>query len=395
MTWIDEVLKCTSESEAPERYFWWSAICTISAITRRKIYLSRGGLYRLYPNVYVVLVGPSGLRKGNPIDLSKKLVDRVDNTKLISGRSSIEAVIRELGKVYTTESKNQIVDATCFLISSELTAMLVENEYAPGILMDLYDSHFHDKWRNILISRAPDKLKNVFITMFAATNETNLSFSWPKSAVNGGLVARTHIILEEKKRRLNALVQEVEFKPDIEKLSKRLFEIANLKGNFIFDSGVGPYFENWYHKFMTLESLDKTGTLDRLPDSALKVAMCISLSEKDDLVLTKDNVEEAIQRSLECIIGMKKVFLGTGEHSLVKPTTFLIRYLIKQPKHEISRRRILSELYGQADAIDLDRIVDTLVQSGTLEIIKGDVEQIYKLTDSVIDKYESLKEEEK
>jgi len=137
------------------------------------------------------------------------------------------------------------------------------------------------------------------------------------------------------------------------------------------------------------------GTLDRLPDSALKVAMCISLAEKDDLVLTKDNVEEAIQRSLECVIGMKKVFLGTGEHSLVKPTTFIIRYLIKHPKHEVTRKRILVELYGQADAIDLDRIVDTLVQAGTLEIIKGEEEQIYKLTDSVIDKYESLKEEEK
>jgi hypothetical protein len=351
--------------------------------------------YKLYPNIYAVLVGPSGLRKGVPIGLAQDLVERVDNTKVISGKASIEAIVRELGKAHTTESKVIITDATCFIVGPELDDMLVENEHTPATLMNLYDTHTKQRWKNILISRAQDVLKNVYIVMFGASNETNLASAWPKSAVSGGLVARTHIILEEKKRRLNALVEPPEFKPNIEQLSKRLFEIANLKGNFIFDSGVGPYFENWYHKFMTLESLDKTGTLDRLPDSALKVAMCISLSEKDDLVLTKDNVEEAIQRSLECIIGMKKVFLGTGEHSLVKPTTFLIRYLIKQPKHEVTRKRILVELYGQADAIDLDRIVDTLVQSGTLEIIKGEDEQIYKLTDSVIDKFESLKEEEK
>lgn len=395
MNWIKEILKSTASSEAPERYFWWAAVSAISAVTRRRIFLERWH-YKLYPNLYVILVGPSGLRKSIPISLAQKLVERVDCTRVFSGRASIQAIIRELGKAYTLENKQIITDSIGFLLAPELDNLLVEDDHAPNLLLDLYDTFTKDKWKNILKSTSTDNLKNVYLTMFGASNETNLSLALPKSTTQGGLLARMSIVLEERKRLLNPLVRRPQFIPDYEELSKRLFEVSNLQGEFRWDNSVGEHYENWYNSFMTLESLEKTGTLDRLGDTVLKVAMCISLSYKNDLVFLKDDIDEAIFRCQECQTGMRKVFLGSGEHSLARATAHVLRILITRPNHMISRGKLLTQLFGEADVVDLDRIIDTLVQAGAVECIKqGMEEMVYKMSDETVSKFGRFVEEEK
>jgi hypothetical protein len=274
--------------------------------------------------------------------------------------------------------------------------MLIKDDDAPGLLMDLYDSDVQDKWRNVLISRAVDSLKNVYITMLAATNETNLSLSWPRTATEGGLLARTNIVFEERQKIINSLVFRPKKIPVIKSLSKKLFEVASLNGEFVYDNLAAKFFDKWYNSFMTLESIDKTGTKKRLPVTALKVAMCISLSNKNDLVLLKEELEEAISRCTECIVGMRKVFLGSGEHSLIKPTSFVMRVLIKRPEHKISRPVLLSLLHGQADAVDLDRIIATLEERQFLSSYRESMDTpiIYKICDGAIEQFTHLVEEE-
>jgi hypothetical protein len=391
MNWLNDILECTKESEAPERYFWWSAISSISAVVRRRIYLDRH-YYKLYPNVYIILVGPSGLRKSVPITLAEKLVSVINCTRVLNGRASIQAVIKELGKAYTCEDKSLITDATGFLISPELDTMLIKDDQVPTILMDLYDTHTKERWKNVLVGKdnKGDTLKNVYLTLLGASNETNLISAMPRTATEGGLIARTSIILEEKKRLINSLITKPDSVPNIQALSKRLFEVSNLEGKFIFDNGIDIKFDKWYKSFMTLESMDRTGTLDRLPDTILKVAMNISLASKDDLVITLPDLDEAIWKCQETIVGMRKVFLGSGEHSLAKPTAHVLRILVSKKEHKISRMRLLQSLYGEADAIDLDRIIDTFKQSGIIDVENVGGEVWYSLKEEVINQYQSI-----
>jgi len=383
-------MKSTEESESPARYFWWGAISAISAVIRRNISMARS-YYRLYPNLYVILVGPSGMRKSIPIALTQKLVERVDCTRVFSGRASIQAIVKALGRAHTSENKRIITDSVGFLVNPELDDMLLEDKHMVVTLLNLYDTYTKDKWQNLLKVSGVDNLKNVYLTIFSGSNETNLALALPKSATSGGLVARTCIVLEEKKRRLNALVRPPKIIPDVNSLSKRLFEISNLSGVFTFDNLAGEYFEKWYNNFMTLESLDKTGTLDRLPDTALKVAICISLSYKDDLVLLKEDIEEAIFQCQDTIVGMKKVFLGSGEHSLANPTAQVLRILIGRKDHKISRSKLLRVLTGIADAIDLDRIIDTLAQSGVVEVVKVGMSEVeYLMRESIAKEFDRL-----
>src|SRR5438874_2133996 len=99
MNWLDELLAQHAEVETPKNFWYWSGLATISAILKDNVYLDRGGSkdYRLYPNIYVMLYADSALRKGPPVSLAKNLVKKVNNTRVISGRSSIQGILKELG----------------------------------------------------------------------------------------------------------------------------------------------------------------------------------------------------------------------------------------------------------------------------------------------------------
>src|SRR5271165_7052097 len=102
MQWLDILLESTKEAEAPERYFWWSGLCAISAVVKKKVFLQRGAFYKLYPNIYVALVSSrSGLRKGIPIMIVKSLVTELDSVRVISGCNSIQGLIKELSMQQT------------------------------------------------------------------------------------------------------------------------------------------------------------------------------------------------------------------------------------------------------------------------------------------------------
>lgn len=387
--WIKQVMSSTEESESPSRYFYWAAISAISAVARRNIYLDKF-YYILYPNLYVLLVGESGLRKGVPIALAQKLVSKINCTRVISGRGSIQGIIKNLSQAFTLPDKSLITDAIGFLVSSEFDAMLVKDDSAFTLLTDLYDTHFKTDWKNIIKIAGTDHLKNIYLSLIGASNETNLMSAIPKNAIGGGFVARTIIVLEEKRRLLNDLTNRPKVIPDYDALSKRLFEISNLKGEFKYDNLAKETYQQWYASFMKVEGMDKTGTLERIHDTILKVAMCIALSRKNDLVLLKDEIEEATDECLSCVAGMKKVFLGSGEHSLAKPTAMILKMLIIHPEHKLSRKRMLTDLYGTADAYDLDRIIDTLSQSGAIDSYQNGKDIFYVMKNEIVSQYSRI-----
>src|SRR5438309_523994 len=57
--WLAAYLEYTKESESPDAYHVWTALSSIASVARRNVWLDQG-IYLLYPNLYVALVGPPG-----------------------------------------------------------------------------------------------------------------------------------------------------------------------------------------------------------------------------------------------------------------------------------------------------------------------------------------------
>ena len=169
-SWLDDVIQQHLEMESPALFWIWSGLCAISAVVKDNVWLNRANAYNLYPNIYVILHADSGLKKGPPIAFAKELVRLVNNTKIISGRSSIQGILKKLGTSQTQPGGHVETKSTGFICSSELSASIVEDSAALDILTDLYDRNYNqDEWE-YLLKMDGFNLKNPTISLLGGIN---------------------------------------------------------------------------------------------------------------------------------------------------------------------------------------------------------------------------------
>ncbi len=248
MNWLDLLMSQTQDLESPRRYFYFAGLATISAIAGRKIWLNRGGAYILYPNIYVMLVGPSGVKKGLPIKVAEKLTKELKTTRVIAGRSSIEAIIENLGHTEMDKNQNYVKSASGFIVSGEFSQSILENPQALTILTDLYDSQWKDEHTNMLKS-GKSVLKEVYLTMLGASNETHLNAVIGQRDIMGGFVARTLFVNENKRGRKNSLVRAQEHNLNYPQLLEHLKIISALQGEFNYTPDSADFYEDWYNNY--------------------------------------------------------------------------------------------------------------------------------------------------
>lgn len=370
MTWIDQVLESTKDSESPKEYYYWAGLSAISAVVANNVYLDRH-YYKLWPNIYVILVGRSGLRKGPPVQLAKSLVEEVDNTRVFAGRSSIEAIISELATASTSKNgRPPIMDSRGYLVSSEFASFIIQNESALTILTDLYDRNYHDKtWDYLTKGGGKKALKEPYLTMIGASNETHFKEAVPQNALGGGFVARTFIIHADKKSGSNSLTEKPDTIVSIPDLAAYLKKLSTVKGAFEWTPPAKALYNDWYLEFDKSEHDDDTGTLERFTDSVLKVATLLSLSRDTSLLLTIEDITKAIEVCSAFVPGARKVTLGAQGKSLSKEgIAVVLRHLLSVEGHRDTVSNLLRKFWGHFNSDEMVVIVESLLQAKAIRV---------------------------
>ena len=128
--WLDAYLKFCENSEPPQSYHLWTGMGVLAGTLQRRVYM-HWGRSTIYPNLYIVLVGPSGrAKKGTAFEYGKPFLKRV-GAYVIEGAITREKLIRRLGEgvipipdVSSGITRLQCA-ATCF--SGELSVFLGQN----------------------------------------------------------------------------------------------------------------------------------------------------------------------------------------------------------------------------------------------------------------------------
>lgn len=399
--WLREVLESTCEFESPESYFYWSALTAISAVLKRNIWMERHA-YKLYPNIYTFLLSEkSGLRKGPPVKMAVKLVEQTGTVRIIEGINSVQGILKELSKVYTTESGEIIATASGFLASDEFHTFLLEDPKALTILTTLYDTGYHSKFAKRLSGdeSGPLTLKEPCITGLFASNDILFKDSVPNRDMRGGFLARSFVVYESEPKLINSLRYAPKVSVDYEKLTEHLLRISKLRGEIKLTEKAWNCYDAWYYPFRSLKNDDDTGTPERIGDSILKAAMLISLTNKWELLVEEDDVMEALERGMECLAAVRKLTIGSGKAVTADATGDILKVLIKVEDHEVSRRKFLQNGYKNFDVYEFDRIMETLVQGKMVTTRtngNGTSSDIYyKLAPFMVERFNKLMKEEK
>lgn len=392
---IARVLKSTEQTESPEVYQYWSSLAAISAVAKNNVYKDRF-IHKLFPNIYVFLIGPSGIKKSGAVSFAREMVSIANNTKVISGRSSIEGLIKELSQGHTLPDGVVLKDATGFMAASEFSSFLIHNPEALTILTDLFDAQYNKEWKNTLKSTGVETLKNVCLTLLAASNEENFKAAVPKAAINGGFIGRSLVVRATEERCSNSLMYKPDAFVDATDLSSHLKELSFCKGEFTIVPQAAIFYDSWYNDFKKKKKKirDLTGTVQRVPDNVLKVSMLLSLSRGTSLEINNNDMIESIEVCVECFAGTKHLALGTGTAALGSQTAKVLDELVMAPDQIITRRRLLSRNWEDFDALDLDRIIETLIQTGALTVSSDNGMVIYKMTAKAYAGYKTFKGED-
>ncbi len=404
MSWLDDVVEQHKEFESPLNFWRWAALAAISAVVKDSVWLNRQ-MFNLYPNIYVMFHADSGMKKGPPVNMAKRLVKAVNNTRIISGRSSIQGILKELATAEAKPGQPILKTAVAFICSSELSSSIVEDKVATTILTDLYDRSYNvGEWRSLLKMETFD-LRDPTITMLTATNESHAADFFGKKDISGGYFARTFVIYERDENRSNSLLVPLVNPIDYDKLANYLRTLAKLKGEFAplasrepsdihkyeiqdkysgasaYFSDAGRVYEEWYHGFKAdLKKVkDPTGTLNRFGESVLKVAMLLSLAEQPELEISVSAMEEAITQCEKLVGNIRRVTVGkTGEEgSNAVRKKLLLEELMERPDHKISRAQLNRKYWIQGNINEWDETVLSFEAAGFIKIYSGEGSTIY------------------
>lgn len=374
--WLSEITNQHSELESPQSFWYWSAVAALSAVVKDQVWMDRQ-IYNLYPNIYVMLHAESGMKKGPPISMARQLVKPVGNTRVITGRSSIQGILKDLGTGMTQPGGKVLTKSVAFICSSELSSSIVEDKVATKILTDLYDRQYNaGEWRSLL-KMETFELKDPTITMLTATNEAMADDFFTRSAIQGGYFARTFIVYEKEGTVNNSLVFPLNNPPNYTASAAYLKEIAKLSGPFapiasiektsifrfpkvkfgreVYFNEVGIIYDDWYDNFRemvrTTEYKDETGTLNRFGDSVLKVAMLLSLAEHPQLVVTETAMNDAITQCEKLLGNIRKTTMGKqgiSQSALLK--SLIIMELLNREPHSITRAMLMKKMWANYES---------------------------------------------
>jgi predicted transcriptional regulator len=387
-SWLELLIRETDFVETPKQWIYWSGLATISAVVSPNVIVEKGA-YQLKPNLFVLLIGRSGLGKGFGPSLSKKLVGMVNNTRIISGRGSIEGILKELSIVRAQENGGiPFKDARGYLCSGEFASSLYEASHALTILTDLYDGHYNPSWDNTLKNSPIEKLRSPCLTLLSGANQNMFDLTVDKSHMGGGFVGRTLLIGAEKRFRSNSMIYEDGEEPDkidYDNLASYLKELALLKGTMKWSKEAKRVYNAWFYPYRDAEYDDNTGTYDRLNDHVIKIATCISLSRKLDMMIEDEDIEEAIAVASSLSNTAKKVAGMQGKSSAAAIIKSFLLLMVNAEGYTLTRKQVLQKGFGNLDASELDKVIETLTQTGFVVQLTGGKEIKYQLTKTCVE----------
>lgn len=372
-TFIEDFINFTKDYESPESFWKWGAFTAVAASLRDNVFAVQK-TQKICANIYVLLLADSSFkRKGKPINEVGNLITKIRVTKVIRGRSSIQAIVDDLASAEThKDSGHRIQGGSCLLCADELASFFVLDEKALiPLLTDIYD--FREEWTSSLKSTGKFKVNNLCVSFFAASNEELLQKVYTSEAVRGGLLARTFLVKAEGMRKPNSWFQELDL-AEVDKeyleLQKKLLEISKIKGMIKVDKDAQAAYEKWYFPlYEKYESFsDKTGVMGRIHVGVLKLAMILGANQHLAPVITKDNIEESIYECGKLLGNYEMYAMSVGKADTSVAMTSLLNMLWTCHNNKATQREVLSRFWSEFDSDVLDRATTTLEKAGLITI---------------------------
>lgn len=344
--WLKGYAEYTAQSDSPQVFHMWCALGTIAGAAQRKIYLPFAH-FDVHTNMYVVLVSPPGRgKKTSALRAAKALLREVEpRVNFVSESGSFEGLVGSFAKITNP------VHQSMTLYSMELGSLMSTNPVGMvDFLTDIYDGN--PDWGRQTVKHDLQIIKKPWLNIMSGTTPKWLSERLGLIAMEGGLMARTILPYSEELILRNPRPKETpEFRAIKQALIHDLSIIASLTGTFEFEGGdegeTAKWYDTWYmdaSRYPAILDPRTSSYYDRKHVHLLKVAMLLSLSHKDELILDLPDLQRALKFLDATEAGMRLALNAVGRNEQASEVSTIISQL--RARGKVSYQELLIENFS-------------------------------------------------
>jgi len=383
--WVDTYVDHTRHTNPPTAYHTWTALSVLASTLQRNLYLPRG-FYKLFPNLYICLIGPTGFAKTTAADIgiNRFLEPVLPMDQLIRGKATSWFLYDWFGK--RTASKAPCV---CTIYSGEMKNLLgdLNKTELVTLLTDLYTSP--DKTAYHTKTGTNFQLHNVAINMLTCSTPEWLTTGTTTDEISGGFTGRFVYVFADTGDSSIAFPEDY-LTPDVLALGTDLLDdlkhIATLKGVFIITDQAKAEYIVWYsNRKQEWNDERLIGYYARKGDLVLKLSMLLSISRDSTLVIDECILTLAWTLLKQLEKSMAGAFVGVVDDPVLRYKDLVLGQISRAPGHSAARSEILKKNWNRFDGLVLDRIVTNLIETRTIRsesiTIGKETEVCYKLRD--------------
>jgi hypothetical protein len=285
-----------------------------------------------------------------------------------------EALIRELKQSNDTQvdisTGDMFLHASLTIFSQELTVFLGYNNQAlMADLTDWYDCR--DTWTYRTKNMGTDEIIGVWVNLIGATTPELLQTTLPRDAIGGGLTSRMIFIYEHNKGQIvPAPFQSNEEKDLGRSLMTDLERISMISGEFqVTEEFIARYIQ-WYTDYSTgpppFDDYKFAGYFERRPTHLLKLCMIMSASRSSSKIIDIIDFERSLSTLEMAEKKMPYTFSGVGKAITSDIMERVIASL--SVAKEMDFGDLLRRFYQDVDKIVLEKMIESLVAMGTVQV---------------------------
>ncbi len=381
MDFVNGYLDYTRSYESPTSFWKWSAYSTIGAILRDSCWKNQGDNF-LFPNLYVLLLADSAVqRKDLPVAIAQKLITLVHNTKVIAGRSSIQAILDELAMTETDKKTGHMLSGgSAIFIAPELSAGIVADPQSVSIMTDMYS--YREVFTERLRGHGKFEIKKLCFSALMASNKALLTDVYDIRAMHGGLLGRTFLVVPNEWRPGNSLFSILDQSTKFDILLEELKQISELRGEFSFTTEAEKEYDTWYLPFRETyrTKTDKSGIAGRIHTGILKLSMILAVNYTKELQITKQHIEESITECMSLMANYQQLVMGAGKSPISEVGSIVLNEIYTSPNGVLSQKKLLQKHWNSFDVETLEKFINTMSQAAMITAEMTDDGPGYKLT---------------
>lgn len=404
--WLTEYVRFNEISEAPPAFHFWVGVSTIAGALRRRVWNDQR-VFQWTPNFYIVLVAPPGVvTKSTAIRIGTSMLKEIEGIHFGPASMTWHALTEALMEAKElmpapgedpTSLEAEFIPMSCITCNvNELGTFLdPSDQKLVDVLTDLWDSQL-GVWEHRTKTQGKTFIENPWVNVISATTPAWIEQNIPEYLIGGGLTSRIIFVYAQKKNKLipfpAQMRQSTEYRNKREELIHDLSLIAELNGEYHMTPDAVRWGEEQYERIWEhdrprhLMNARYDGYLARKQTHTLKTAMVIAAAQRDELLITEDDLIMADKALTFAEYDMVRVFESIGSSEENKNVTMMLKH-IKQHGGKISKVKLLRYCLNNMSMKSFKEAMDSCVASGYVKLFgksakdENSLEQYVHLTE--------------